>query len=274
MKIPFLLWVVLLTAGLAPNGRAYAEPLDLHYDASVVGLPVVSLDFHVEEGDGLYRIHGDAATEGIANILFHFHMIVQSEGGIAGGVLSPSVADTVSLRRSGRREIRLDYHDGAVKTSLIPTPSEADRETLPADTANTFNPLAAILSAAHQFAATGRCDMRIKIFDGHRRYDWVFSDLGEETIDSGAFSGKARHCTLVMEHGHGMPYYPEVQDAPSENPANHHNPADVWLAPPRPGADPLPVRLKFHSAWGGATIRLAAIGPAEAKSGATHAALP
>lgn len=255
--------VVLLAANLVAAPGAWAAlPLDLEYDGYAAGFPAATLTVRLEEWDAGYRIRGEAHTNGIADWLMHYQMLTESDGTVVPDGLKPALHETTSIGRSYRRVSHLDYSSGVVEAMLTPPPKPDDRRMTPEDVAGTVDPLTAVLSAGRVLAATGSCTQRIKVFDGRRRYDLVLKDEGEEALPPGfgVFSGSARHCSLEMAKFSGALFMGKPADAPTGL-AKKHTPIDVWLAPPWPGASPLPVRLDFHSTWGPATVRLSVVKP-------------
>jgi hypothetical protein len=91
------------------------------------------------------------------------------------------------------------------------------------------------------------------VFDGRRRYDLVARDEGSEHLPpwpAAPQGADARRCAIDVIKLAGF-----SSDAASSEHVDH---GEVWLAPPRPGAPPLPVRLTFASDWGQITVRLGA----------------
>jgi uncharacterized protein DUF3108 len=245
----------LLAANAVGVGGARAAPLDLQYDAYAAGFPAVTLRFQLEESEHFYRIRGELRTNGIADWLMRYRMEVESGGMVLADRLKPADYAMTSTYHGKRRADHLRYAGSAVQPSLTPPLGDGDPKLPQDESADTIDPLTAIFAAGQGFAATGRCDERIKVYDGRRRYDLVLKDEGDEDVPAGfgAFKGRARHCSLEMVKFRGP-----VSEAQG-NPGKKRPTADVWLAAPWPGATPLPVRLDFHSNWGPVSIHLESV---------------
>jgi hypothetical protein len=247
--------VAVLTLLLPPGAAAVAEapaPLVLHYEAYAAGIPVLTLDFRLAEQPAAYEVSGFIKAVGILRLFSSYTLNTESRGGIAADDLHPAHHDTASGSRGRERHVRLDYRgDGTVSAVLNP-PEDPGRPVPSArQIIGTVDPLTAILAMSRSFRQTGRCGVTVPVFDGRRRYDLVLTDEGAEPVGAAAgdaYRGVARRCHVDMVKIAGFSWDRDYSP--------HTNHGRVWIAEPRPGAPPLPVRLDFASDWGPITVKI------------------
>jgi hypothetical protein len=248
----------LALAGAGPVGAA--APLTLHYEVSASGIEVLTIDFRVTENGGGYDLAGFIRTAGVLRLVSSYSMRLESRGAIAAEELRPRLHEMASgTRGRAERSQHLDYTaDGAIRAELRP-PEDPDK---PAPTAEqivgTVDPLTALLRVSHVIARTGRCAARIAVYDGRRRYDMVLSDDGSERLGPSAgyaYAGMVQRCTGDIIKIAGFSFDRDYMP--------HANHGQVWMAAPRPGSPPLPIRLDFSSDFGTVSVRLARIEPAQ-----------
>ena len=100
------------------------------------------------------------------------------------------------------------------------------------------DPLTAYFLVERQLGRDGDCAMKVPVFDGHNRYNLIFSDAGEQTLSpSGGqkYSGAAKACRMQREAVAGYPN--GESDMPRQG--------TLWYARLVPGDLMLPVRLKM-----------------------------
>jgi hypothetical protein len=172
---------------------------------------------------------------------------------VLGSGLMPALHETRSDGRWRLRTTHLVFDGNGVHAEVTPP---VDRPLEASLLTGSLDPLTAVLAAGRRLAAQGRCDQRVKVFDGRRRFDLDFADAGDEELQPtfGIFGGIARRCVLHLRKITG---FEEENKKPG-------TPAEVWFASVAAGTAPIPVRLDFNSQWGSATIRLTSVKPAEA----------
>ena len=245
--------LALLAAALAPAAAQAQAPLAVEYDAFVAGFPAVTFDFRIHLDDTTYRVTGGARTNGLADVLMHYRLRTESDGRVLGSGLMPALHETRSDGRWRLRTTHLVFDGNGVHAEVTPP---VDRPLEASLLTGSLDPLTAVLAAGRRLAAQGRCDQRVKVFDGRRRFDLDFADAGDEELQPtfGIFGGIARRCVLHLRKITG---FEEENKKPG-------TPAEVWFASVATGTAPIPVRLDFNSQWGSATIRLTSVKPAEA----------
>jgi len=118
--------------------------------------------------------------------------------------------------------------------------------------AGTIDPLTEITALARDLARGEGCAGTRHVFDGVRRYDTVYEDLGERTLEPSrrdAYRGPARVC-----RSHIRPIAGFWKSKDQQNEALTQ--VTAWLMPVRPGLSPVPVRLEVSGPRGDLEIHL------------------
>lgn len=248
--------LLLALALLGPARTAAAAPdLALAYEAWQGGLYVMRIETDLRRGSAAYRIATTAETDGLIGWLFPYRLETRTRGRAGADGLAPRRFD-VATREHGETKRRsiLYRDDGALE--VIRRPAEPPKADAPPASLlrGSVDPASALMTLAERFAADGRCTGRVAVFDGRRRYDLALADLGPARLGKSRYSlyaGPARRCRATVirlagfrRHGSSLGRVPDS--------------IDVWLAPPLPGAPPLPVRLQGESSFGSLVIHLVA----------------
>lgn len=245
---------------------AAADPVKATYRVFVGGVTALDVDATLDVTGDRYRIAMSAVTGGTIGRLFSWRSDSQSDGHVRGDDLRPESHRQTSQLRGEPRNVTLTYGpQGDVSTSVTPPAEKDDREPVPPDLQRgTLDPLTAALDLLFAVGANQGCDRSLPVFDGRRRYDMVFSEVGRRIVDPSRhsiFSGIAQQCRVT--------YKPVAGYARSSsgggfwqrsNPADRP-PVNLWLAPVAAGYPPLPVRLETDSDFGGVVVHLTGITP-------------
>ena len=249
-----------LVIALGPPAGEAAPPLaagarSLHYDVSIHGIPLLTLDFRIAETAADYRVDGFVRTVGAADLLADFFMRSESRGVITADRLHPSFHESSSRWRHGERGTHLDFAaDGTVAAVVSGTPEPESSVSLPTaqQSAGTVDPLTAVLAINHEITRAGSCDVRMPIFDGRRRYDLVLADEGLEGAAVTA-EGGVRRCRIDLL---------KIAGFPSREAARPDH-GRAWVQAQGEGEPALPVRIEFDTKWGPITVRMARAAPAQ-----------
>jgi hypothetical protein len=246
-----LVLVLLLAAGPA----AASERLILHYDVYYLLLPVLSVDVASDTASATYRTRVALRTAGLFATLAPWHSEAVAHGRIADGELVPDAYRASSTFHERRQQIDLDYADGgAVRGSVNGVLTDGDREQVSNDLRQgTVDPITASAVVAQRLAATGSCAGIVPIFDGLRRYDLVYEDLGMTEIGPSRrdpYRGPARLCRASVRSIAG---FLRTGDRAGERATEIR----TWLAPPFAGAAPVAVRIDLSGTRGTLHVHLA-----------------
>lgn len=253
-KITAVLALLALTAGWG-GATVAAVPLSIRYEAFAAGLPVLTLDFRIDEAADAYDVAGDIRAAGLFWLISKYRLQTESRGAVAANEFRPETYDTASRSRRAEHRTHLDYEAGGTVRAQISPPEDPSLPRPSArEIAGSVDPLTALLRMSHMIARDGRCGASLAVYDGRRRYDLVFGDEGREKIPTSngdADEGPALRCSVDMVKiagfSHDRDYAPRT---------NHGR---VWIGVPAAGVPPLPVRLDFASDWGWVSLRMVGV---------------
>ncbi|GLR81989.1 DUF3108 domain-containing protein (plasmid) [Azospirillum oryzae] len=271
-RLPNPARAALMAAGLSlallplATAMASAEPVKATYRVFVGGITALDVEAMLEVTGDRYRIEVSAVTGGTIGRLFSWRTDSLTDGYVRGGDLRPANHHQTSQLRGEPRNVTLTYGpQGDVAASVSPPPEKDDREPVPpALQRGTLDPLSAVLDLLFAVGASQGCDRSLPVFDGRRRYDMVFSEVGRRIVDPSrysVFAGVAQQCRVTYKPVAGY-----ARSSPAgrfwqrSDPADRP-PVDLWLAPVAAGYPPLPVRLETDSDFGSVVVHLTAVTP-------------
>jgi len=242
-----------------------APPLELGYDVYWSVLRLVTIASRSRVGDGVYNLWSQMETVGFLGTLFPWTYRSEVRGRLAGNELAPERFTSHSELRDKVQDVALRYGpDGpeveeATPFDRIALGVEYERDEVPPEMRpGTIDPLTEIASASLQIAQGKGCAGVRRVFDGLRRYDVVYEDLGETELEGSsydAYEGRARKCRSQVKPLAGF-------WKPKEEHGESLTAITAWMMPPLPGADPVPVRMEVEGARGTLTIHLVKAAPA------------
>lgn len=253
------LWAALMAAA----GLLWAQPtaladdretVHLSYEAYLGLLYVVSAEAELRlEGDR-YRVVTRAQSEGIADLFFSWQSEARSEGLMTGRRLLPARHEVTGEWRGEPRRIRLSYNgvgDGAaagpIDFRVEPPVDNAERDPVPPGlTVGTVDPLSATLSVLMRIAGGGRCEGRLPVFDGRRRYDMIVRPGAAAVLPvshASVFAGPAQRCEFELRRIAGFWKKPSRFGRRVTDPV-------LWVASPLDGVPPVPVRFTASTGFG------------------------
>jgi hypothetical protein len=241
----------LLLAALScstPAPAAEPEPIYLRFEIfGGPGIHVMTLQATIGYTREAYSISAEAETRGVANLVLDLHSRLEVHGKVTAAALRPEAMRIETRRRGADYRTRIDYRaDGAVSAEASPPPNSRVTPVLPVQTAGTIDQLTAYLALARTIAARGSCALRLKVFDGRRRYDLEFTDTSAETLPG---FGAAQVCRMTRHRIAGFPV-----DAATDGATDGGR---VWSARLLPGELAIPVRMEFAGEFGTFSAELA-----------------
>jgi hypothetical protein len=239
-----LLFICVFLAGPV----AAAQRLVLHYDVYYLLLPVLAVDVASDTAPATYSTRVALRTAGIFATLAPWHSEAVAHGRIADGELTPAAYRASSAYRERRQQIDIEYATGgAVRGSVTGVLTDGDREPVSDDLRQgTVDPITASAVVAQRLAASGSCAGVVPIFDGLRRYDLVYEDLGMAEMAASRrdpYHGPARLCRASVRSIAG---FLRTGDRAGERATEIR----TWLAPPFAGGIPVAVRIDLSGTRG------------------------
>lgn len=244
-----------------PPARAERPPgVALDYEVYAGGLHIASSDVELRVGTRAYAVSVSAAPRGILRWFGDWSFTAASNGEVNGRI-DPKGFSTASRNSRQTKTRSLSYGaDGSIEVAMNPV--EEGDPVPEALQAGTVDPLSgAVLMVAAVTAGQG-CDRTVPVYDGRRRFDLVFADLGRQVLRPSAqasFSGEALHCQVRLEriagswqNRHSSGFW--RRDDGETDPRRRQ--MDIFLAEPLAGGPMVPVRAEGQSSAGPILIHL------------------
>jgi len=259
--LAFGLLVVVSTCSKKIDAHA-AQDLSLHYDVYYLAFPVLSVDVASRVEPKAYRTTVALRTAGILGVFAPWESHATARGEIDGTTVRPSSYRADSAYRDREQQIDLEYERaGTVHGGVRGVLTDGERDDVPdALRDGTLDPLSASAALARRLAATGTCTGTVHVFDGLRRYDLRYVDLGTaELVPSrhDPYHGPARHCRATIEPIAGFL-------RTGEHAGERATELSAWIAPPLDGAEPVTVRMDVEASRGTLHAHLASVTPVAA----------
>jgi len=265
--------LVLLSAALAvPEARgeasatapSAADPVHLRYRVSWSLIPLLEIESRTRLDPAGYVMEVRMATVGLMDLVFQWRASQEVRGAVSQETVAPQSFKSESEFRGRRQEVDLGYGPEGldrerVEGSIV---DAGERDEVPKELRrDTVDPLTAVVAVSRRIVDRGTCAGTARIFDGVRRYDLSYEDLGERQLeDAEDFTGRARLCRATMTPLGGF-WRPPDREPDS---LGH---IDAWWAPPWPGADPVPVKLSLEGSRGTMDVQLVTATRGDAGSG-------
>ena len=207
-----------------------------------------------QQPGGAYEMKTEGETAGIVNTFFPWKARSESRGTSRKGRLVPAQYRSWSHFRDNTQEIEVQYGSEIPRTEVRgEILTEGKRDPVPAALQrNTLDPLTAIAELTRRGAGRGVCEGRWPIFDGLRRYDLLYDNLGPTEVpvsDNDPWQGPGTLCRVRFDVQAGQW---RGEERPEEDPSQ----VLVWLQPLLPGMDPIPVRFRVESPKGALDVHL------------------
>lgn len=250
----------LVLAGAPTHGQAVSPQtteatLRLEYELHWRFLHILTFTSTSErQASGGYRMETEGETVGIVDTFFPWKARSAAAGITRGGRLRPAEYQSRSHFRGKTQEVDLTYQGTTPRTEIRgQILSDGERDPVPEELQkNTQDPLTAIAELTRGLATRGDCHGRWPIFDGLRRYDLLYDDLGPTELEASGndpWSGPARLCRVRFDMRAGQW---RGEERPEEDPSQ----VLVWLQTLVPGQDPIPVRFRVESEKGALDVHL------------------
>lgn len=213
---------VLLTLGLVgvPQAGAVEEAtarpgggdtLKLNYDVYLGGLNVFAFDAALAVDGDDYVISGGGATKGVAKMIWKWAVEATARGTVGEGGVRAHIYNLAITRKEKNKYMRLAFRDGgnfAIHRTPPDSPRKRKRRDLPdAVPPGTLDPVSVALALGGALARGESCGGTFPVFDGNRRFNLTFTELGEERLSIPgflAYRGRAVRCRFAMERISGF----------------------------------------------------------------------
>jgi Protein of unknown function (DUF3108) len=257
-KAALLGGAALLTASQA----GAAEPVRLGYAIYAGGFHVLDATIVLDLGREGYTVEVNAQTQGMLGTFFPWQTLARSDGRMNAGEAEPRTHRQTGTWRGKDRAVNLYYDgSGSVLAEVRPPDDPAEREPVPPEMVpGTTDPLSAVLSVAGAVAVGRGCSETVPVFDGRRRYDLTFREMGSRNLAPSkysVFSGAAVQCQVTSKVLAGN--WKKESGFASDD--EKRKPVALMLARVVEGMPPVPVRLEGESRFGEVIMHLTSAEP-------------
>jgi Protein of unknown function (DUF3108) len=245
--------------GLCAAGPAAAReeaPVVLGYEIYVGGFNVMTATANLVFESDQYSLAVGGETTGLLGWLFPLSFDSHAKGKIAASRAQPESFWVDRTRRGVQRRIELSY-DGSGPPQVRRTPENPeDAERVPRERqVGTIDPNSAVISLLAAFRTADGCNGEVTVYDGARRLGVSAEAAGEEILKPNgysAYAGPAMICRIKLRH--------EPKNAKEmEMVATWFTEIKAWIAPPTPGAPPVPIKIEAARSLGMAIAHLATV---------------
>ena len=230
-------------------------------------LPALDVATSIESGGGRYRVEAKVVPQSWISWAIPWTATSEATGrlGEKGAVL-PERYLSAATWGTHRRQTSLEFAaDGTLKTTIEPPKVEEGREPVSGELLkNVLDPVSAVAAMLGAARIDGEgCADRLPVFDGRRRFDIRAERQPDATmapVRYSAYAGPAVVCQLHFKSVAGG--YRDGERSrfwQTDKPGAERPPIELWLAPPREGALPVPVYVAGKSILGWVTAYLAKV---------------
>mgnify|MGYP003626926166 CR=1 FL=1 len=251
-----LFGICVAAISLAAQPALSAGMLDYRFgfNAYFGGFKVGEGNGELHWGDGRYAMDFKAQSAGALELLMKVDQTAFSNGRLDA---KPQVERHRNQNFDGKKNnwIELAFTPETVDiVDAKPDPkTEKTRSPIPADMLRgVVDPMTAVLSLGLTATATDRCDATLPVFDGRRRYDAVFSQVGSEKYKGPAGVRDTLKCKFDFVRRAGY----KKKDKRWKGLTG-----TVWLQTLGEGLPMLPVRVQVETSYGTALVHMVSARP-------------
>lgn len=162
-------------------------------------------DFEYQLTDNRYAVYSNIKTHGLFNTLYPFEALYSTTGFLKKDKMQTDTYKYQSKSRFSKRTKDVIYSSKGIPLQIISTKNgkEKIKKVNTTENVNDTTDLQTVVAAiANQYNKTQNCNAKMHIFDGKRRFDVIFEDLGKDTIEkdeNSPFYGEATKCSMYID---------------------------------------------------------------------------
>ncbi len=230
-----------------PDESAKRRDVGLDYTIYFGGFEALQLNARLAFEGTRYELKAAMKTQGFVGFMFPWSLRTDASGKVDAARVRPFRAHSERVWRGKKGWMTLRFDEDGPK--VVSSNSKRKRiEIPPDDLRDAVDVASAILLLSHAVQSGQKCDTKVPVFDGKRRFDFVVDRVGEERLVRNrysAFSGTALLCQVAMEMLHGKKRENDYGGFGSQG-----RNAAIWIAPIFEGVPPIPVRVQYDTRWG------------------------
>jgi hypothetical protein len=236
---------VLLALGSAPSAAAPPKRVEARFEVfGFAGIHLLTNRTTVEEAAHQYGITMDLDTRGLARVFVDLTSHSDVRGDLDGNSVHPQLYRSDVSRNGVGRHYRVDYGgDGTVVDASIHPSSTPPLPVTKEQIRSTVDQLTAYFLLERQLSEGGTCTMVVRVFDGSGLYNLHFTNYKQETLSADGyqnFTGPTQSCEVVRQ---------DLVTNPDGSERTYQR-GKIWYAHVVPGAEVMPVRMEYDTAFG------------------------
>lgn len=176
-----------------------------HFDAVVGIFNAGEADFIYDIDNAKYAVNSKIYTKGIFDTLYPFEAKYSTSGRIEQNLMKTEHYSYESQSRFNKRTKNVVYSNEGIPLKSISTKNGKKREKqikIKENVDNTTDLQSVMAAMARQYLQVGSCKGVRKVFDGKRRYNVLFEDLGQDWLEQderSPYFGKALKCSMSID---------------------------------------------------------------------------
>lgn len=232
----------------------------LRYDVFVGGVHAAEVSAEVGLDGTRYAMGIQGRTRGMTDWLLSWRLSAIVEGDRAETGVNPAYQKAISKFRGEARSTDIRFGEGKILGWSVTPPEEPDNDRTPVtleDTRGAVDMMSGLLGAFFE-ASDGRCPQQARIFDGRRRSDLLFQDMGETKLKRtsyGIYEGDVFVCRMTVDRIAGY-LKRETEWNKAEDRAK---PTTIFMQQIAGGLPPIPVRIESDLTMGQIVVHLVGI---------------
>lgn len=229
----------------------FAQPADAlsvkhRFEVSIGPFDASAVDFEYRLDKENYAVYSDIYTRGMFDTLYPFAAHYATTGQNDAGKMRTQTYSYRSKSRFSRRTKEVTYSSKGVPLQIISSKNGREKvkkvKAAP-DAADTTDLQTVVAAVVRQYNAAKTCAAVFKVFDGKRRFDVIFKDLGGDNLPKAGNSpyyGSAVKCSMYIdklkEEGDDL-----LWKMTSESPVY------IWIMEDAAGRAPFIARIKIEN---------------------------
>lgn len=197
------LLAIIITAFGTTNAAAIS--VKHHFDAVIGIFNAGEADFTYDVDNEKYAVNSKLYTKGVFDSLYPFEAKYSTSGRIEKEQMKTEHYSYESQSRFNKRTKKVLYSAEGLPLKSISIKNGKKREKqikIKDDVDNTTDLQSVMAALARQYLQVGSCKAVRKVFDGKRRYNVLFEDVGQDWLDKderSPYFGKALKCSMSIE---------------------------------------------------------------------------
>ncbi len=259
-------YLFLFSGGIvaAPSNMTNKD-MKLQYNVYAGGMHALKASLNMSLDTKKYDIALEAKTNGLIGKLFPWRGHFETFGETTEEGFIPAKYESTSYWKNKAKITLLEYENGSVKAKKSIKDGKEKLETNFKDnlTQDTVDMLTGAIKILQTAGKENSCNGSVPVFDGKRRFNLVFREVGKSVIRKSkysVFSGEAIKCIVEVKPvlGFKKKDYKRGWLAVQNHTKKRNKLPTIWLAKLDKDGPTIPVRMEIASSYGTVIAHLTA----------------